>query len=89
MCETVWMLRGYYKLSKQRIIQVLDAMLTEKGFELEARPEIHKALAEYRLHSGDFADYVIGFMARSRRCATVWTFDQGLKTSALFKLVEE
>jgi predicted nucleic-acid-binding protein len=61
----------------------------EKGFELEARPEIHKALAAYRLYTGDFADYVIGFTARSYRCSTVWTFDQSLKTSALFKLIEE
>ena len=88
LCETVWVLRGYYKLSKQRIIQVLDAILKEKGFELEARPEIHKALAEYRLAAGDFADYVIGFTARSHRCSAVWTFDQGLRSSDLFKLIE-
>lgn len=89
LCETVWVLRGYYKLSKQRIIQVLDAVLTEKGFEVEARPEIHKALAEYRLHSGDFADYVIGFTARAHRCSVVFTFDHSLKTSSLFKLIGE
>jgi len=89
LCETVWVLRGYYKLSKQRIIRVLDAILKEKGFELEARPEIHKALAEYRLHAADFADFVIGFTARSHRCSTVWTFDQGLRASDLFKLIEE
>jgi predicted nucleic-acid-binding protein len=89
LCETVWVLRGYYKLSKQRIIQVLDAILTEKGFELEARPEIHKAIAEYRLYSGDFADYVIGFTARTHRCSVVITFDQSLRTSSLFKLIEK
>jgi len=89
LCETVWVLRGYYKLPKQRIIQVLDAVLTEKGFELEARPEIHKALAEYRLYSGDFADYVIGFTARAHRCSTVFTFDQSLRTSSLFKLISD
>jgi predicted nucleic-acid-binding protein len=89
LCETVWVLRGYYKLSKQRIIQVLDAILTEKGFEVEARPEIHKALAEYRLYSGDFADYAIGFIARAHRCSQVLTFDQSLKTSSLFKLIGE
>lgn len=89
LCETVWVLRGYYKLSKQRIIQVLDAILTEKGFEVEARPEIHKALVEYRLYSGYFADYVIGFTARAHRCAAVFTFDQSLRTSSLFKLIEE
>lgn len=88
LCETVWVLRGYYKLSKQRIIQVLDALLMEKGFELEARPDVHKALAEYRCSSGDFADYLIGFTARSHRCSTVVTFDQGLKTPSLFKLIE-
>lgn len=89
LCETVWVLRGYYKLSKQRIIQVLDAILTEKGFELEARPEIHKALAEYRRYSGDFTDYIIGFTARTHRCSTVFTFDQSLRPSSLFKLIEE
>ncbi len=89
LCETVWVLRGYYKLSKQRIIQVLDALLTEHGFEVEARPEMQKALAEYRRSSGDFADYAIGFMARSHRCSAVLTFDQHVKASPLFKHLGE
>ena len=89
LCETVWVLRGCYKLSRQRIIQVLDAILTEKGFELEARPEMHKAFADYCRSSSEFADYAIGYIARAHRCSAVFTFDQNLKSSSLFKLIEE
>lgn len=89
LCETVWVLRGYYKLVKQRILHVLDAILTEKGFELEARGEITRALADYRCHPGDFTDYVIGHIARHYRCSTVFTFDHGLITSPLFRFIEK
>ena len=88
VCEMIGVLKGYYKLSKHRIIQVLDSLLTEKGFELEARPELGKALADYRHLAGDFTDYVIGYTARHQRCSAVFTFDQGLKTSSLFKVIE-
>jgi len=89
LCETVWVLRGYYKLAKQRIIHVLDAIITEKGFELEARVEIAKALADYRHHPGDFTDYVIGHISRHHRCSMVFTFDHGLRTSPLFRFIEK
>jgi predicted nucleic-acid-binding protein len=89
LCETVWVLRGYYKLAKQRIVHVLDAIITEKGFELEARVEIAKALADYRDHPGDFTDYVIGHIAKHHRCSTVFTFDHGLIKSPLFKIIEK
>lgn len=89
LCETVWVLRGYYKLSKQKIVQVLEALTAEKGFEIEACPEIMRALADYRKNSGDFADYVIGHISRRSGCTAVYTFDNKLKRSSLFHAVKK
>lgn len=60
LCELVWVLKGCYKLSKQKLINVVEHILRISQFGIESPQIIWQALRDYQKGSADFADYVVG-----------------------------
>ena len=87
LAETVWVLKSYYRLPRHAIALMLEALLGAPGFEVEAAVEAAAALQNYRALQGDYVDYLIGHLADSRKSGPVYTFDQGLKSSRLFRVL--
>lgn len=88
LCEMVWVLESAYGYSRREIINVLDIMLRTKQFEIESKDIIRQAVDDYRKGSGDLADYIIARVNRSKGCDTTLTFDQAVKNSPIFSVIE-
>lgn len=88
LCELVWVLRRSYGIEKADIVKALTAILHEPGFAFESRAHVQSSLKEYLKSHGDFADYLIGHSCIARGCERVYTFDQKLKNSQSFQVLD-
>nr|WP_238718593.1 type II toxin-antitoxin system VapC family toxin [Petrachloros mirabilis] len=80
LCELVWVLRGAsYGFRKDKIINVLEAMLHSAAFEFEDRLTIDQALQQYKQGKADFSDYLIGAVSKQAGCTETVTFDGKLE----------
>ncbi|MDD2707120.1 MAG: type II toxin-antitoxin system VapC family toxin [Verrucomicrobiae bacterium] len=87
LVESVWVLRRVYKFSKPHLLTFIETLLAEPGFEVEDSRLAHQAMTQFRQGEADFSDYLIGQTAKHRSCSTTYTFDQGLKKSSAFTLL--
>lgn len=89
LCELVWTLRGRrYRHGGEAIVEVLERLLATPAIEIQEREAVQAALADYEDGQGDFADYLIGHLARSAGCTGTATFDRRLKGSPLFDVLD-
>lgn len=77
VCKTVlleleWVLRGYYRYSRADIAKVLGYLLSQAHIDIEDRPALEPALANYAI-GFDFADAL--HHASYADCALVASFD--------------
>jgi predicted nucleic-acid-binding protein len=56
----------------------LESLLHNDLFHFDDRGVIASALEAYRQTKADFADFLIGFTARTRGARTTYSFDGGL-----------
>lgn len=90
LCELIWTLRSQrLRTGRDRIVEVLDAMLETPSFEIQDRELVRRALEDYRRGPADFSDYLIGWQAQRAGCDGTLTFDQGLSDCERFVLLEE
>lgn len=87
LCETIWVLRSYYRISKSDIATFLGHLLDDDGFEIDGRMEVVDAFSDFQKGKGDFSDYLIGRLAATRKCGPVFTFDRNLAGSKSFKVM--
>jgi predicted nucleic-acid-binding protein len=78
LCEVVWVLQGPYKVSRARVVSLLEALLKVSQLKLESRDVVANAVARFSRGKGDFADYVIHEAAKLAGCSGVATFDKAL-----------
>lgn len=88
LCELVWMLRDEkFKQSKANIVNVLWSLVNDDLFQIEGKNQVIAALDSYREGKADFADYLIGQLARKAGCRDTVTFDRALKGSPGFTIL--
>ena len=87
LCEAVWVLRTGFKLSRERIVEVLDDVIETALFVFEDRNLLRETLHSYRTGSADFADYLIGLRNARAGCDHTVTFDRALKPHSSFVLL--
>lgn len=88
LCELVWTLRGRrYRHGGEAIVGVLDRLLATPTIEIQDRDAVQRALIDYEQGQGDFADYLIGHLARKAGCSETVTFDRRLEGSPLFDVL--
>jgi predicted nucleic-acid-binding protein len=87
LCEMVWVLRESYGLAKAEIVSALERLLATTQLEIDEKDLVRAAIEDYRRGPGDFADYVIGRVAREAGCERTATFDRRLKRSTLFRML--
>lgn len=87
MCETVWVLARAYKQPREKLVQVLTALLKADNLELEHRDLVWNAMEDFREGKADFSDYLLARIGKSRGASTTLSFDgKALKSSELFSL---
>jgi len=79
LCELAWILSAVYDHPKEDIAAVLDTILYTGHFQLEDKPSIEAALADYLKSKADFADCLIGRRNRAMGCETTLSLDRNLR----------
>jgi predicted nucleic-acid-binding protein len=87
VCELVWVLEESYDQTREQIAQVLERLLLSGQLVFENKDLLWQVLRDYRQGKGDVADYVIGRVANRAGASETVTFDRGLKSSELFRLL--
>jgi predicted nucleic-acid-binding protein len=87
ICETVWVLRGAYRVGKPDILRTLARILDTAQFSIEDPDACREALEDYADGRGDFSDYLIGARNRRAGCSTTATFDRKLRGSDHFRVL--
>ena len=81
LVEAEWSLRSNFGFAKPDIIEVFDDILSDNGFHIDDRDAVDSALDAWRTGRADFADYLIGALARERGAETTLTFDKAAAKS--------
>lgn len=84
LCELVWVLDRSYQQSKAQMLDVLDTILRKSLFRIEHNELVRRSVHAWSRGKGDFADHLIGEIARHAGCRDTVTFDRGLQGSAGF-----
>jgi predicted nucleic-acid-binding protein len=83
----VWVLDSAYDYSRAEIAAALDKLLLSDAFEVDRRDEAHIALRAYGAGRADFADYLIGAMAKACGCSRTVTLDRRLRGASGFEVL--
>lgn len=89
LCELAWVLDRGYGYAKAQISEVIRGVLSVVELEVESRDLAWAALRQFEAQRADFADYVIGLLARQGGAATTVTFDRRAAASDLFTLARK
>lgn len=76
LCELTWVLSRAYKLSRDRVVDVLDKLLRTSSFEFENRSAVTLALQRMKNGKADFADYLVGKINQQCGCMETASFDR-------------
>lgn len=78
LVETVWVLARAYKVPREELATVVDAVLRARHFAFDEDGVLARAARAYRDGTGDFADYVILEETRAGGAEALVTFDRAL-----------
>jgi predicted nucleic-acid-binding protein len=87
LCEMVWVMRSRYRMRRDEISSILDALLAFEFLRFQDLDIILQALEDYRTGSADFADYLIGLQNRREGCQDTLTFDRALEGASGFTIL--
>ncbi len=87
LCETCWVLTSCYKVHKTDLINILENILQTEQIVLENSEIAWLAMNDYKQFSGDFADYLIAYVAKHHECDALATFDKSAGKSDIFELI--
>lgn len=81
LCETVWVLKKCYKLSKAEILHILHEILLVLQIKVENEIAVNLALIDFETtNKVDFADCLIGRQNAQNNCERTYTFDEAAAT---------
>lgn len=86
--EVVWVLSTVYSIKKEKLIDIIDHILRGDCFFVESTEAVWFALIEYQQSDADFADCLIGTVARSYGYLHVATFDKDASKTQCFELIK-
>ena len=88
LIETVWVLRSYYRASRQQIHGVIERLLRARGVVVERSDLAWLALSDYARGKADFSDYLVERSGRSAGCDHTVTFDREAAVETGMKLLK-
>ena len=86
--ETTWVLSRAYKLTREQVVQALDALIRSRELIVDEGADVVCALRMFQTGSADFADCLIERMASRAGCTETVTFDSRAAKSAGMFLLE-
>ena len=85
LCETLWVLSRAYGQPREKLVEVIEALLKADNLELEHRDLVWNAKEDFRNGNADFSDYLIARIGKAQGASTTLSFDRNaLKSKDLF-----
>lgn len=88
LCELAWVLAECYGADRVRIRQAIDGFLVAKQVAVESPDVVRRALRAWDESAADFADALIGEVARGNGAGKTVTFDRAAAKLAGFELLQ-
>ena len=88
LCELAWVLAECYDADRARIRQAIEGLLVAKQVAVEAPDVVRKALRAWDESAADFADALIGELARANGADKTVTFDRAAAKLPGFELLQ-
>jgi predicted nucleic-acid-binding protein len=85
--ELVWVLESCFHLTRDQLVQTLDALLHTKELVVDRADQMMKALRVFKAGTADFADCLIERGASSAGCSQTMTFDIAAAKTAGMTLI--
>lgn len=83
LCEMIWVLTRSYKFSKEKLLEVLEELLSTNHIDVEEHEITWGAIHDYAFSEADFADCLIRRKTLAAGCSTLLTFDEKLVKARL------
>jgi len=74
--ETVWVLEKVYKLGRNRVAEIVEALLNTPEFRCDMGDVFRAALADYAGKNVKFADAMMAHWALDMGISVVYTYDE-------------
>lgn len=85
--ELVWVLQGFYRVTKEETLSLLENLLRARAMVVENAPVVWEAVRSYARSQADFPDCLIERSARHAKCKHTVTFDgKAAKTAGMILL---
>jgi predicted nucleic-acid-binding protein len=76
LAEVVWVLEAYYKLEKSKVSQMLKAILSTPGLDVQNGKIVEKALQYYAPNNIDFVDAYIVALMQKHEISGIYSFNK-------------
>ncbi len=76
IAELAWILQSFYRLERNEIVPLLNAILHTHGVEVSDKSVISRSIALYRESAMDFIDAWIIAFAEGAEVSSIYTFDR-------------
>ena len=76
LAELVWVLESNYRLDREQIANLLDALLRTQQLKFQERDSANQALRDFRTGKADYVDCLIQRLGASAGCSHTATFDR-------------
>ena len=86
--ELVWVLESCFHLTRDQLVQALDALLHTKELVVDRADQVMKALRVFKAGTADFADCLIERGASNAGCSRTMTFDVAAAKTAGMTLIQ-
>ncbi len=87
LCEIEWVLESVYHASRAEVASAVRALLSTPPFQVEDAQATEQALRMYAKGKGDFSDYLLCQVGRTRGARTTYTFGRDLRKADGFTLL--
>jgi predicted nucleic-acid-binding protein len=87
LCELEWVPESVYHASRAEIASAVQALLSTPPFQVEDTQPTERALGAYAKGKGDFSEYLLCQVGRTRGARTTSTFDRDLRKAEGFTLL--
>jgi len=75
IAEIVWTLQSFYKYPKNKIDNIVSAIVASKAFEIEERDILLQALDDFHHLNIDFVDAYIGTWMKEHQIENIYTLN--------------
>ena len=88
LCELAWVLADCYDADRARIRGAIDGLLAAKQLMVESPDVVRRALRAWDESAADFADALLGELARAEGAEKTVTFDRAAAKLPGFELLQ-